>query len=697
MNLEGKIIGNRYEIIEKVGNGGMATVYKARDTILNRYVAVKVLRDEFTTDEEFIKRFNTEAQSAARLAHANIVSVYDVGQEYNIYYIVMELIQGKTLKQIIAEEGALPWKWTVNIASQICSALDMAHRNGIVHRDIKPHNIIITEDGAAKVTDFGIAKAVSNSTITAFGTTLGSVHYFSPEHARGGYTDAKSDIYSLGVVMYEMITGRVPFDADTPVSVALKHMQEEPVPPIELNERVPLALNDIILKAMKKDTGLRYSSAAEMLKDLNKVLKDPNGDFVNKTSTDDYTRVIPVVSDDMIDEEVTRRRETNSSRSSGRRQYEEQELTGLARYFDEHPGAKKATYILAPIVIVLICALIFWGSWKFTSKLLGINSNDQTTSTVQLVDVKGKSVAEAKQALDAQKVKYEVTEEYNAEVAQGNVISQDPAPGTNYDISKNRPVRLVVSKGVKIVEVPTETTVGQKEDEAKKAIEAAELKVEIKKETSMTVEEGVVIKQDPEPGTKVDAGSTVVLTVSAGTGLEKVSVPYVVDKDIEAAKKELTEKKLEVNVMYEENTSKSNGVVLKQSLEVGKVVDEGTAITLTVNRIQEIKQGTANIHVKSLTGYKEPVAEPTNTTNTTNTTENKTENKTPAVTPKAVSVRVKVDEESVYNEKVLENTEVINVTVKGKGTITVKVYIDEVLKDTRQMDLNSDNKVIDIK
>ena len=280
MNLEGKIIGNRYEIIEKIGNGGMATVYKARCTILNRYVAVKVLREEFTTDEEFIKRFNTEAQAAASLTHPNIVSVFDVGQEYNIYYIVMELIQGKTLKQIIAEEGALPWKWSVNIAIQICSALEVAHKNGIVHRDIKPHNIIITEDGIAKVTDFGIAKAVSNSTITAFGTTIGSVHYFSPEHARGGYTDAKSDIYSLGVVMYEMVTGKVPFDADTPVSVALKHMQEEPIEPIKLNSRIPVAVNQIILKAMKKDASLRYASATEMIKDLSLALKNPSGKFV---------------------------------------------------------------------------------------------------------------------------------------------------------------------------------------------------------------------------------------------------------------------------------------------------------------------------------------------------------------------------------------------------------------------------------
>ena len=243
MDLEGKIIGNRYEMIEKIGNGGMATVYKAKDLTLKRNVAIKVLKDEFTTDNEFIRRFNIEAQSAASLTHPNIVSIYDVGSEGNIYYIVMELIQGKTLKQIIDEDGVLPWKWSLNIAIQIASALETAHKNNIIHRDIKPHNIIITEDGIAKVTDFGIAKAVSNSTITAFGTTIGSVHYFSPEHARGGFTDAKSDLYSLGIVMYEMLTGRVPFDADTPVSIALKHMQEKPVEPIKLNPSIPFAVN----------------------------------------------------------------------------------------------------------------------------------------------------------------------------------------------------------------------------------------------------------------------------------------------------------------------------------------------------------------------------------------------------------------------------------------------------------------------
>ena len=297
MNLIGKMLNNRYEIIEKIGNGGMATVYKAKCHVLNRYVAIKILKDEFTTDSEFIKKFNTEAQSAASLTHPNIVSVFDVCNEGNLYYIVMELIQGKTLKEIIVEDGILSWKWSVNIAIQIASALETAHKNNIIHRDIKPHNIIITEDGIAKVTDFGIAKAVSNSTITAFGTTIGSVHYFSPEHARGGYTDAKSDLYSLGIVMYEMLTGKVPFDADTPVSVALKQVQEEPVDPIKYNPNIPISVNRIILKAMQKDPNLRYQNATEMLKDLSLALKKPNEDFVVLAikSDDSPTQKVPTI------------------------------------------------------------------------------------------------------------------------------------------------------------------------------------------------------------------------------------------------------------------------------------------------------------------------------------------------------------------------------------------------------------------
>lgn len=670
MNLEGKIIGNRYEIIEKIGNGGMATVYKARCTILNRYVAVKVLREEFTTDEEFIKRFNTEAQAAASLTHPNIVSVFDVGQEYNIYYIVMELIQGKTLKQIIAEEGALPWKWSVNIAIQICSALEVAHKNGIVHRDIKPHNIIITEDGIAKVTDFGIAKAVSNSTITAFGTTIGSVHYFSPEHARGGYTDAKSDIYSLGVVMYEMVTGKVPFDADTPVSVALKHMQEEPIEPIKLNSRIPVAVNQIILKAMKKDASLRYASATEMIKDLSLALKNPSGKFVQEKNTNDFTRVIPTISENMVNQKQYKE---NSGRNTKKN---EPEKTGLAKYLEENPKMKKVIYIGVPILVVILCILIFWGSLTITQKIFGTGT--EQSSGISLISVENVTIDEAKSKLDAAGIKYDIEEVYNKDIEAGKVISQKPAPGTNYDVTKNSPVKLTVSKGAKIVKMPK--VKGKKYEEAVEELEKVELIPERIDETSQTVEEGIVTKQDITEGKEVNAGETVKIYVSIGTGLEKVSIPSVTDVDIEQAKKMLTEKKIEVNITYQEDTNKSNGIVLKQSLEVGSVVDEGTAITLTVNKIQEIKEGTVNVNVKSLTGYKPEKDE------------------TGAIKkPDNVVIRVTVDDENVYKQSVSEDTENINVTIKGKGVVTVKVYVDEVRKENAQIDLNGSNTILDVK
>ena len=349
MNLIGKIVGNRYEIISEAGTGGMATVYKAKDRVLNRNVAVKVLKDEYTTDQDFIKRFNSEAQSAAALSHPNIVSIYDVGheEENNLYYIVMELIKGKTLKEIINKDGSISWKWAVNIAIQIASALEEAHKHGIIHRDIKPHNIIITEDGTAKVTDFGIAKAVSNSTITAFGTTIGSVHYFSPEQAKGGITDARSDLYSLGVVMYEMLTGKVPFDADTPVSVALMHMQEKPKEPIELNSDIPMAVNKIVVKAMRKEPVERYQTASEMLADLSEALKDPNGDFVVIENKDgEYTRVIQAV-------KIDKKGETVKTKES---------------FFKKHPKMKILLFILGLIVLFFlvfgVTKLILDGGFK---------------------------------------------------------------------------------------------------------------------------------------------------------------------------------------------------------------------------------------------------------------------------------------------------------------------------------------------
>ena len=582
MNLEGKLIGKRYEILEKIGNGGMATVYKAQDTVLKRYVAVKVLREEFTTDEEFIRRFNTEAQSAASLAHPNIVSIYDVGTEDNIYYIVMELIQGKTLKEIIDEDGVLPWKWSLDIAIQIASALEVAHKNNIVHRDIKPHNIIITEDGVAKVTDFGIAKAVSNSTITAFGTTIGSVHYFSPEHARGGYTDAKSDLYSLGVVMYEMLTGRVPFDADTPVSIALKHMQEKPIEPIKLNPAIPYSVNKIIMKAMEKDLNLRYQSATEMLKDLNMALKDPEGDFVKTASNDmAYTQRIDTISEEAI-----------NNRSNQKEGKEEKKKGKIGQFFQKHKALK---IILIILLIIAIPVAGFFG----TQAILNAGRADD----VALPNFVEMTREEAENAATAAGLQLEVSEEYSSDVEEGKVISQDPAYMDGYTVKENSTVKIAVSLGENIKTVPD--VVGKTRDEATKAIEDEELKAEVVEEASSKVEAGYVIRQDPAEDEELNAGETVKIYVSTGT--KQITMEHVVGQAEDTAKKTLTDLGFEVNVVYEEDTSKDNGVVLRQSLDAGRTVDEGTEVTLTVNQVAETREVGVIINVLKITGgYTEP-------------------------------------------------------------------------------------------
>ena len=583
MNLEGKILGNRYEILEIIGKGGMATVYKAQDKMLKRYVAIKVLREEFTTDEEFIKRFNTEAQSAASLTHPNIVSIYDVRIENNIYYIVMELIQGKTLKQIIDEDGVLPWKWALNVATQIASALEVAHKNNIVHRDIKPHNIIITEDGVAKVTDFGIAKAVSNSTITAFGTTIGSVHYFSPEHARGGFTDAKSDLYSLGVVMYEMLTGRVPFDADTAVSIALKHMQEKPVEPIKLNPSIPYSVNKIILKAMEKDINLRYQSATEMLKDLNMALKDPDGDFVRTGSNEmAYTQRIDIPEEALNDEIKDDRRSENKKKKKGK----------IRQFYEKHPSAKVITIILAVILIPVIC---FFGA----QAILNIGSVED----VALPNFVNMTREQAEQTAEGAGLQLEVTEEFSSDVEAGKVVSQDPPYLDGYTVKENSTVKIVVSKGENIKIVPK--VIGETVESATELLKTEELEIEVVEEASDTVEAGIIIRQDPEADSELNAGETVTVYVSTGT--KQITMTNVVGESEETAKKELTDLGFEVNIEYDEDTNKENGVVLEQSISSGATVDDGSEVTLTVNKIVADKDVKVIIDLKSITGgYTEP-------------------------------------------------------------------------------------------
>lgn len=650
MNLEGKLLGSRYEIIEKIGNGGMATVYKAKDLVLKRYVAVKILREEYTTDNEFIKRFNTEAESAASLTHPNIVSVYDVGKEGNLYYIVMELIKGKTLKEIIVEDGRMGWKWSVKIAKQIAQALETAHRNNIIHRDIKPHNIIITEDGTAKVTDFGIAKAVSNSTITAFGTTIGSVHYFSPEHARGGYTDAKSDLYSLGVVLYEMVTGRVPFDADTPVSVALKHMQEKPVPPIELNPAIPQSLNDLILKAMEKDPNMRYSTATEMIEDLDKILKNPEAEV------------------GVVDKSQARARRIQQEEN----QTNQSKFAKFKKYLEEHKGVKIA-------LIVAIFLIVFIASIGITLGVL----NSGKPKDILLPNFTNLILDEAKAKAEEVKLNLNVSEEkYDVQIEEGKIISQDPKYQPNFTVKEGSTVNVVVSKGQEIVKVTK--LVGKTKDEARKELKDLGLEMEIEEVNSDDVEPGIVIEQDKQEGEEVLAGTKIKLKVSLG--IEKVEVPDLTRLSEDEAKAKITEAKLKwIRTDKIKDSSKGTGVV-EQNISPKSMVDKNTEISITINEYQKITQGTINIDVAALTGYTPKYKKVEDGKDE----DGKTKYKDVLIPPEKVKLKVTVNDEQVTEQDVSEDEKALQVNFDGEGTVRIKVIIDGSTKKTVDMNLNSE-------
>ncbi|MBQ2835349.1 MAG: Stk1 family PASTA domain-containing Ser/Thr kinase [Clostridia bacterium] len=664
MDLKGRLLGNRYEIIEKIGNGGMATVYKAKCHVLNRYVAIKILRDEFTTDEEFIKRFEVEAQSAASITHPNIVSVYDVGVDGNLYYIVMELIKGKTLKDIIIEEkGPLPWKWSVNIAIQIASALEIAHKNSIVHRDIKPHNIIITEDGVAKVTDFGIAKAVSNSTITAFGSTIGSVHYFSPEHARGGFTDAKSDLYSLGVVMYEMLTGKVPFDADTPVSIALKHMQEEPKTAKEMNPNIPSAVNDIITKALKKDTNLRYQSATSMVFDLKRALKEPTGNFV---SSNDYQEDFPTQRFSTLG--VGEDRGPKSAKGKAKKPNK------FVMFIKKHK-------VLSSIVGLFILFAISLGA------TIGI-ANATRPKEVAIPNLVGKTVEEVKQILAENKLNYvEDESEFNTEYEAGQIISQNPPYKEGRFIKENTDVKVVISLGTEKTTVPV--LKGLTKEEAETTAKEAKIKLEIIEEISKTVEAGYIVKQETEPDTEVNAGDTVKVYLSIGTGIEQVVVSSVLYKEEAVAKKTLEDIGLVVEVEYSEDKERGNGVVLKQSVASGETVDEGSKVVITVNKLVEAKECKVVVNVAKLTDY---------TVKTEEVEGPDGEMTEQEVEAEKVTVTISVDG-SVYDSgSTKRDNKEYSRTVSATGKIPVKIEIKDskgnsLATKTKTVDFNKDTSV----
>lgn len=551
----GRTLGNRYELVEKIGSGGMSFVYKARCSLLNRYVAVKVLRPEFTSDENFVKKFRQESQAAASLSHQNIVSIYDVGDDGDTYYIVMEYIEGKTLKQLIREKGRLEPRHAAEIAQQICRALVHAHRNHIVHRDIKPHNILVTKDGIAKVTDFGIARAVTSSTVTNTGSVIGSVHYFSPEQARGGYIDEKSDLYSLGIVLYEMVTGRVPFEGESPISIALKHIQETVTPPAEIVQGIPAGLEQIIMKAVQKDPISRYERAEQMQADLKAFINNGGILFENFDAKEETspTIVMPAVGKDS-----TRKKKEASVRTGKKNK----------------GTAKNKTYIIAALVLAGLIALGFGGSMLFRELL--------TVDTVEVPYIIGKTQEEAEKELKNKGLTMEVREKRNSpDYEAGVVMLQHPKEGIENKVSN--PVLVIISLGPEKTEVPY--LINKSSSEA-----LAELKQkgliegEIKPSPSETVTVGVVMDQSPRSGIMVDEGTPVDLVVSSGPKIQQIPVPSVVGLDLHRAKTKLQNAGMILADTYpEESDLVPEGYVIRQSVPPNTVVEEGASIGLWVS------------------------------------------------------------------------------------------------------------------
>ncbi len=574
MLTKGSYLADRYEILDKIGTGGMSDVYKAMDHILGREVAVKVLKQEFAEDVTFVTKFRSEAQSAAGLEHPNIVNIYDVGSENGMYYIVMEYVEGITLKTYIEKKGQLNFKEAISIAIQVGRGIEAAHNKGIIHRDIKPQNIIISTEGKVKVTDFGIARATSSNTIHA--DVMGSVHYASPEQARNGYVDGKSDIYSLGIVMYEMVTGRVPFDGDTTVAVALQHLQEEMVAPSAYAPELPISLEKIILKCTMKSPDRRYAAIEDLLLDLKKALVSPNEDFVTMGSAEEVekTRVISPEEQEQIKEGLAGDAD------------EDDELMDDEDDEDEgpvNPKLDKAITIMGIAAAVIIIAIViyivgsFFGLFKFGTKKNDTKDKDSKTQAeqVEMINVLGMTEDGASSALKKAGVSYEIVYESSEEAEEGDVIKQSVKKGEK--IPSTEKVKITVCKEGDL-EIPS--VVGMDGDSAIQTLKDKGFKANRTFEYSSDVAEGQVINQTPTGVGK--KGDTVTIVVSAG--IQSVQVPSLANKTQQEAANELAAVGLQVgNVTTEYSDNYAAGRVIRQSVTQGKTVDAGTAVDIVIS------------------------------------------------------------------------------------------------------------------
>lgn len=596
----GFYIADRYEIVGKAGAGGMADVYKAKDHTLGRFVGIKVLKQEFSEDVNFVTKFRTEAQSAAGLEHPNIVNIYDVGSENAMHYIVMEYVEGITLKTYIEKKGQLSFKEAVSIAIQVGRGIEAAHNKHIIHRDIKPQNIIISTEGKVKVTDFGIARAASANTINS--EVMGSVHYASPEQARNGFVDGKSDIYSLGIVMYEMVTGRVPFDGESTVAIAIQHLQEEMVNPSSYAPDLPISLEKIILKCTQKSPDRRYDTISDLLLDLKKALISPDEDFVV---------MVPVGQQDKT--RVMKREEVESIKEQTRNIYYEEAAQGTEDEEEEdeedeeeddgflNPKMEKAVTIMGIVAAVIIVIIIVYigGSFLGLFRFGGGKSEDnkkqdpvqteeeqdepeqeeeKEEETVEMIELRGKTFEEASEALRGIGLGIEKAGEESSDQYQpGQIVTQSEAVGTK--VKKNTTIRVTVSSGTGEFEVPSVMELDKESAEAK--LREYELNPDVHFEYSDTVPSGNVMSQSPEAGAKAKKGDTVTLMVSRGP--QPIVMPDVRNKPETAAREELAALGINATTNSDYNDEVPEGNVISQSVLPGKNVEKGITVTLTIS------------------------------------------------------------------------------------------------------------------
>lgn len=601
----GTYLADRYEIVSKIGAGGMSDVYKAKDHVLGRFVAIKVLKPEFSEDRGFVAKFRTEAQSAAGLEHPNIVNIYDVGSEEGLHYIVMEYVEGITLKTYIEKKGQLSFKEAVSIAIQVARGIEAAHNKQIIHRDIKPQNIMISTEGKVKVMDFGIARAASSNTVSS--DVMGSVHYSSPEQARNGFVDGRSDIYSLGIVMYEMVTGRVPFDGDTTVAVAIQHLQEEMTPPSVYAKNLPISMEKIILKCTQKNADRRYQTIGDLLADLRRSLVHPDEDFVviaplvdngkTKVISGEELKQIKEHGGEPKEDRHASKLESSYDPDEDEDDEDEDENEGLS------PKMDKAMTIMGIVVFVVILAVIiylvgsFFGLFRFgsnSSKNTETQTQTQTQTEseqpVMVQNVCGKLQEEAQSELEAQGLYMFVIQEQKSDQPEGTVLNQDPVGGS--EVSAGTTINVIVA-GTENVDftdsesqseqndVPVPNVVGKLEKDASSTLSAAGFKVSKTYKYDDSVDAGKVVSQSPRGG-NAQEGSTVTIVISQGK--KSSTVPFVQGHSKKDAQAALQKAGLKVAVKEEYSDSVKAGQVISQSVASGKIVPADTTVTITVSK-----------------------------------------------------------------------------------------------------------------